>query len=343
MTPMMNTPTMGTHTTMMNTPTTMRRPHFPFVPVLIGGYGSSYPYLGYPYPDYANGNSNNAATSNGDNGLPPENLPQAADPGVPMPLGANAAPQNAVAAATIAGADDANGWAGMEFLTQAEAAFREGRYRDALRLANHAAVEDPRDPKPHELMSLSLFALADYSGAAIEAHARIALGPIADWATIFGYYGDQERYTSQLRALDKYSRENPNSADARFLRAYQYLMSGYIEPAKAQLALAVKLAPNDKLAAELLNRYGADAGWSQPARQSACPRRRSLPPKWRSRIPTIVRISMRRGSTSSKSPTMSTICDPTPPTRPLSEQSPCGTIRMPARSTNCRSSASIGK
>ena len=40
-------------------------------------------------------------------------------------------------------------------------------------------------------MSLSLFAVADYRGAASEAHAAIALGPIADWATVFGYYGDR--------------------------------------------------------------------------------------------------------------------------------------------------------
>lgn len=265
-TPMMTTPATATHTTMTPTPMTTMTPHFLFVPVLYGGFGYSYPYLGY-----GNGNSNSAAASNGDNGLPPANLPQAADPGAPKAVGANAAPQNAVEAATIADAHDANDWAGVEYLTQAEAAFREGRYRDALRLANHAVVEEPRDPKSHELMSLSLFALADYSGSSIEAHARIALGPIADWATLFGYYGDQERYTSQLRALEKYSSENPISADARFLRAYQYLMTGHIEPAKAQLALAVRLAPNDKLAADLLKRYGADAGWSQPAPASAMP------------------------------------------------------------------------
>ncbi len=324
-TPMMTTPMTTTRsTTMGTTHMRMRTQHFPFVPVLIGGYGLDYPYL-----DYLNGNSNNAAAANGDNSTGDNDLPQA---NVSQP----------VQAAAIADTDDANSWAGTEYFAQAETAFREGRYRDALRLANHAAVEEPRDPKSHELMSLSLFALADYSGAAIEAHARIALGPIANWATLFGYYGDQERYTSQLRALEKYSRENPESADARFLQAYHYLMAGYIEQAKQQLAEAVELNPNDKLASELLERYGADADWSPTtSRQTPCPRSSKLPIGWQFRIPTIVRISIPRGFISTKCPTLSTIYAPTPTMRRLSERSPCGTTRMPARSINCRSSASI--
>ena len=158
--------------------------------------------------------------------------------------------------------------AGAEFFAQSEAAFQDGRYHDAPRLATHAAVESPRNPKAHELMSLSMFASGDYRGAAIEAHAAIALGPIADWATLFGYYGEQARYTNQLRALEKYSHENPKAAEARFLRAYHYLMTGHIDAAKEQLAEAVKLTPNDKLAAELLKKYSANgaAAHLQPLR-----------------------------------------------------------------------------
>jgi tetratricopeptide (TPR) repeat protein len=236
-----------------------------FVPLLYGGYG-----YGYPYFDYGGANAYYALYYNGDDGLPPVNLPQAADPGPPIGAGANAAPPNAgggaeaVADAGNADADNADGSAGAEFFTQAEAAFQDGRYRDALKLANHAAVESPRNPKAHELMSLSLFALADYRGAAIEAHAAIALGPIADWATLFGYYGDQARYTTQLRALEKYSHEKPNSAEARFLRAYHYLMTGHIDAAKEQLTEAVKLTPADKLAADLLKKYSGDVAAPPP-------------------------------------------------------------------------------
>jgi Flp pilus assembly protein TadD len=151
--------------------------------------------------------------------------------------------------------------AGGEFFAQATSAFQNGQYRDALRLANHAAVESPQNPKAHELISLAMFASAEYRGAAVEAHAALAFGPPADWATLYAYYGDDATYTNQLRALEKYSHDNPTAADARFLRAYQYLMMGHTPQALDQLREAVKLTPNDKLAAELLKKYGeGDAG-----------------------------------------------------------------------------------
>jgi Flp pilus assembly protein TadD len=52
-------------------------------------------------------------------------------------------------------------------------AFQQGNYRDALRLASHAAVDSPRNARVHELLSLPMFALKDYRGAAMEAHAAV--------------------------------------------------------------------------------------------------------------------------------------------------------------------------
>jgi hypothetical protein len=153
--------------------------------------------------------------------------------------------------------------AGAEYYSEATNAFHNGQYRDALRLANHAAVESPQNAKAHELMSLAMFASADYRGAAAEAHAALAFGPPAAWATVYGYYGDDSTYTNQLRALEKYSRENPTAADARFLRAYQYLMLGHETAAVEQLRETAKLAPQDRLVAEMLKKYG-DTGAEKP-------------------------------------------------------------------------------
>ena len=88
----------------------------------------------------------------------------------------------------------------MKFYSKARAAFLHGDYQNALRLASHAAVDAPRNPKVHELISLALFALGNYGPAAGEAHAAMALGPIADWKDLFGYYNDAEKYTAQLAA-----------------------------------------------------------------------------------------------------------------------------------------------
>ncbi len=84
--------------------------------------------------------------------------------------------------------------------SRAEDAFQAGKYRDAVRMANHAAVESPRNPKAAELMSLALFADGDYRSAAAQAHAALTLGPVTTWNTLRGYYGnDVESYTTQLR------------------------------------------------------------------------------------------------------------------------------------------------
>ena len=141
---------------------------------------------------------------------------------------------------------------GEQYFQEARALFLNGDYRGALRLANHAAVEMPQSPAVHELMSLSMFALKDYRGAAMEAHAALALGPPIDWATLYAYYGNADTYTEQLRALETFVQSNPKAPEGRFLLASHYLMTGNKDAAKKQLTELVALAPQDKLAEQLL-------------------------------------------------------------------------------------------
>jgi tetratricopeptide (TPR) repeat protein len=140
---------------------------------------------------------------------------------------------------------------GNQFFEEARQAFRNGDYRGALKLAQHAAVEDPRDPAVHELMSLALFALKDYRGAALEAHTALKLGPPIDWPTLYAYYGNADTYTSQLRALESFVRENPKTKEGHFLLAYQYIMMGSKDTAKTELAKNVEQNPTDDLADRL--------------------------------------------------------------------------------------------
>src|SRR5205807_4621617 len=129
----------------------------------------------------------------------------------------------------------------------------------------------PQNPKAHEMMSLALFASADYRGAAAEAHAALAFGPPTDWATLYSYYGDDALYTNQLRALEKYSHENPTAADARFVRAYQYLMMGHQPQAITQLEEVAKLTPSDRLVADLLKKFNEAPTSSAPTPPAAVP------------------------------------------------------------------------
>ena len=63
---------------------------------------------------------------------------------------------------------DASGNEGLQYYNDARSAFSQGEYRDAMRLAGHAAVESPQNPKVHELLSLASFASGNYLAAATE-------------------------------------------------------------------------------------------------------------------------------------------------------------------------------
>jgi tetratricopeptide (TPR) repeat protein len=160
---------------------------------------------------------------------------------------------------TQPGAATEEGNPGDEFLSNARDAFARGQYSEAARLASHAAVETPRNAKVHELLSLALFALKDYRGSNMEAHAALALAPPADWETLFNYYGDMATYTQQLDTLAKYLTENRQAADARFVLAYHDMMMGHAAEARSELAQVVKMVPKDKLAASLLDKLSGTA------------------------------------------------------------------------------------
>jgi tetratricopeptide (TPR) repeat protein len=144
----------------------------------------------------------------------------------------------------------------FDFYGRAVAAFAQGEFGDATRLAAHAAVDDPRNQKVHLLLALGLFATGEYRGAAIEAHAVAALGKVPDWATVYGLYNNVEAYTTHLRALEKFVREKPASAEGRFLLGLQYMMAGHRDEARDEFLKALKLAPKDRFAAQLLKDCG---------------------------------------------------------------------------------------
>jgi hypothetical protein len=152
----------------------------------------------------------------------------------------------------------------VKYYSDAKSEFSQGNYENALRLAGHAALESPNNPKIHELVSLSLFAMNNYPAAASEAHAAIASGNIAQWGDLYAYYDDNSKYTTQLRALEKASTRNPRSAAERFLLGYHYLMLGSKGTAKREFAEAVKLTPTDQLADHVLQALNSNKPITPP-------------------------------------------------------------------------------
>jgi len=161
--------------------------------------------------------------------------------------------------------------AAADYYAQAREAFASGDYRNAMRLAGHAAVDDPEDPSIHVLVMLAMFASGDHRGAAMEAHGLAAMGRIPDWDMLLDFYGNNaEPYANHLRALEKFVGENASDPDGHFLAGFHYMMEGYRDAARDEFLAALKLEPRDELAAQLLTATGGTVP-ADIARQLAQP------------------------------------------------------------------------
>jgi hypothetical protein len=188
------------------------------------GYYYPYSYYCYAYPQYYDYASQPAGAI--------------ASYGAPLPVADESG---------AAGASE-----GPKYLADARKVFAAGDFREALRLASHASIEMPRDAQTHGLMSLCLFALKDYRGAAMEAHAAADLGPLPSRSALLGYYGKTSTYSDQYEALMNFARDNPKSPEGQFLMGYHDLILGRTDLAKQHLKQSLTLMPGDTVAERLL-------------------------------------------------------------------------------------------
>ncbi|WP_397570692.1 hypothetical protein [Schlesneria sp. T3-172] len=132
------------------------------------------------------------------------------------------------------------------------AAFKQNNHDAALDTINRGLTQCPDDSVMHEFRALILFAKKDYQQAAATIHAVLAVGPGWNWTTLSSMYSDVATYTTQLRALEAFTREHPDDAASKFLLAYHYIADGYPDSAVPQLKQVVALVPNDRVAADML-------------------------------------------------------------------------------------------
>ncbi len=135
---------------------------------------------------------------------------------------------------------------------RARDAFKTADFTTALDLAGQAIKVMPNDGTMHEFRALTLFALKRYDEAATELYAVLSAGPGWDWTTMIGLYSDPDVYTTQLRALEAYCKQNRDSAPAHFVLAYQYLTAEHPEAALRQLKIVTALQPKDTVSAQLI-------------------------------------------------------------------------------------------
>ena len=137
-------------------------------------------------------------------------------------------------------------------LDAAVAAFQQNDYDQALDLVNRGIKQYPNDAVMHEFRALVLFARGDYQQAAATIHSVLAAGPGWNWKTLTTIYVNVPTYTTQLRALEDFTQQNPQDAGSRFLLAYHYMVCGHQDAAARRLKDVVGLMPGDRVAADLL-------------------------------------------------------------------------------------------
>ncbi len=149
-----------------------------------------------------------------------------------------------------------------EYQRQAEQAFRERRYEDAVRLSNHAIVEDSQNGKLHLFASQAFFALGDFQSAAAAIEQAASLLDRGDWGFVVENYQkfyQGNDYVAQTDKLRDFIKANPDAPYAYLLLGYHYLFLGHKEAAREDFSRAVKLESRDRLAAELLEMAGGPA------------------------------------------------------------------------------------
>lgn len=137
-------------------------------------------------------------------------------------------------------------------LNEAVEAFRQNDYDQSLDITNKGIAQYSDDAVLHEFRSLVLFAKQDFQQSAATVHSVLAVGPGWDWTTMSGMYSNAELYTAQLRALESFTKSNPQDAASQFLLAYHYMTCGHPDAAARQLQTVVALMPNDRVAVDLL-------------------------------------------------------------------------------------------
>ena len=168
------------------------------------------------------------------------------------------------------GYDDSNagGNACQEVMSAATEAFRNNDFDNALSIVNRSGQQCAQDPVMHEFRALVLFAKGDYHNAAAALNALLAVGPGWDWATMSSLYSNVEVYTSQLRALEGFTRSHPEDAAAAFVLGYHYMSTAHHDAARKQFDKVVRLMPNDRVAGEIVKMLSQAQGGANVANSS---------------------------------------------------------------------------
>jgi tetratricopeptide (TPR) repeat protein len=156
-------------------------------------------------------------------------------------------------------------------------AFKSGNYSAAVQSFDAALRKNGGDPVVHEVRALALFATGDYSGAAVALNSLLASAPGMDWTTLSSLYGDTNKYTEQLRALESYCKANPKNPASAFVLAYHYLVIGSKDSAIRALKVVVENQPKDAVAKRMLDALEPKDTTTTPSSEKTPPATEDIP------------------------------------------------------------------
>ena len=162
--------------------------------------------------------------------------------------------------------------AATQNLTQGDAAFREGRFGDAVHFYARAIEFQPDEGVLYLVLSDALFATGDYHYGAYALRKALELDPslLSDPVDKHGFYSDPKEFDRQLAVLELYLKDRPTDEDARLLLAANYLFG--MRPAAAVDLLesgaseSLRKTPGGLLLLEAARRQQYGAAQATPAK-----------------------------------------------------------------------------
>jgi len=140
-------------------------------------------------------------------------------------------------------------------VSKAIRAFRDRRYREAMRQLDTAAASAPLDGSIELLRAQTLFAQSEFDEAASALDRALATLPVSKWGTVLAdgssYYHEEDLYSRQLNTLTGYVRKFPKDAAAHYLLGYHLGFQGRAADAVRELETAMSLGRRDPQTVEL--------------------------------------------------------------------------------------------
>lgn len=145
--------------------------------------------------------------------------------------------------------------AANQFQIDAESAFREGRYDDAIKLVDQAIASDNANGQLYLFSSQAEFAVGNFAQAVADLNIATEWLPSEKWTYVAknyrNFYGKND-YVMQMERLSNEIANDPTDARLLTLRGFQYGAIGYPKAASKDFRQALSIQAGDMLTRRIM-------------------------------------------------------------------------------------------